>query len=143
MAFGDPLAQLKLAIQATADVLAALQASLSLQLPPISAQVSASLDAAAVLEVKIGGINAAIDLALAVKLGAVNFLAQLDAALSLGGVALYYWRDIATSTLQAQIAAHNFGAEGFAPADLTTGVMLVTKTPGASASFNFLFALPP
>jgi len=96
-----------------------------------------------VLELKLGGINAAIDLALAAKLGAVNFLADLNLKLSLGGVALYYWRDIDTSTLLAQIAAHNFAGEGFAPADLTTGVMLLTKTPGASASFNFLFALPP
>jgi len=139
VAFGDPIAALKLAISASASVIAALQASLSLGIPPISIQVSANIALAAALLLKIGGINLLIDLSLGVRLAGINFLAQLQAALSLGGCVLYGWSGQPFGAALAQLGGYPFAADGFAPADNTYGILLVTETPAAVGAFQFMF----
>lgn len=141
IAFGDPIAALKLAISASASVIAALQASLAIGIPPISIQVSANIALAAALLLKIGGINLLIDLSLGIRLAGINFLAQLQAALSLGGCVLYGWSGQPFAAAIGQVAGYpGYVADGFGPADTTYGVMIVTKAPAAVGSFQFMFA---
>lgn len=144
IAFGNPLIALKGAVAATAQILAALRAALAIGIAPPTFSVSASLKLAATLQLKLGGINLLIDLSLGIRLAGINFLAQLNLALSLGGLQLYAWEGQDMVTTKAQIAAYNFGPDGFPPLTQVYGVMLVTATPGASGSFKFLFnpALP-
>lgn len=137
--FIDPIASLKAAIAGVLGVVASLQASLALGIPPLGIQVSASLGLAAALSVKLAGINLLIDLTLGVRLVGINFLAQLTAAISAGPVVAYGWSGITTTTLKSQIAAYNFGVDGFAPLDTVSGVMLLTKDPGAFTAMSFLF----
>jgi hypothetical protein len=141
IAFGDPLAALKLAISASASVIAALQASLAIGIPPISIQVSANIALAAALLLKIGGINLLIDLSLGIRLAGINFLAQLQASLSLGGCVLYGWSGQPFAGAIGQVIGYpNYLADGFGPADTTYGVMVVTKAPAAVGAFQFMFA---
>lgn len=144
VSFGDPIAALRAAIQAALQVVASLRVMLSLGIPPINLQVSASLALAASLQVKIGGINLAIDLALGVRLAGLNLLAALQLHLSLGNVSLYGWSEQTMPQVQAQIQAYPFNGDGFLPNQQTYGIMLATATPGASASFAYMFLpLPP
>jgi len=137
--FADPIALLKATISSALSIVASLSASLALGLPPLSIQISASLGLAAALSVKIGGINALIDLTLGVRLAGVNFLAQLNAAIGAGPVVGYGWSGISLATLQGELASYNFGADGFLPFDTVSGVMLLTKDPGAFTGMQFLF----
>ena len=142
VAFGDPIAQLKMAIQASIQVVAGLQAALALGLPTISVQVSVSLQIAAVLQIKIGGINLLIDLTLGVRLAGVSFLAQLQAALSAGPATLYAWTNTPMNTIQSQIGSYLFNADGFNPGDNVSGVMILAKDPSFYAGASFLFLMP-
>jgi len=141
IAFGDPLTALKMAIAASISVIAALQASLAIGIPPISIQVSVNIALAAALLLKIGGINLLIDLSLGIRLAGINFLAQLQAALSLGGCALYGWSGQPFVNALGQIVGYpSYPADGFNPPDITYGVMVVTKAPAAVGAFQFMFA---
>ena len=142
----NPLAGLQASLQAIAQLTAGLQAAIALGLPSISAQVSADVGAAAALTaalgLKLGGIQALIDLALKVKLPAVNFIADLAASLSAGPVVLLsfgYPVDEMLSSVGGQtLAKFNTGLTGIAPADPVAGLMLVTKTPSAKAAISAL-----
>ena len=69
----------------------------------------------------------------------MNFLAQLGAAIGAGPAVGYGWSGISMAALQTQIAAYNFLADGFLPIDTVSGVMLLTKDPGAFIGMQFLF----
>jgi hypothetical protein len=137
--FSNPLAALAAAIAASIQVVAGLQAALALGIPPLTVSISASVAIAAAAQAKIGLLNAAIDVALGVVGVGANFLAQLQAAIGAGPVTLYGWSAIPMATLQGEIAAHNFTADGFSPASSVYGVLLLTASPSAFVGMQFLF----
>lgn len=137
--FSNPLLTLAAAINASIQVIAGLQAALALGIPPLSVSISASIAIAAAATAKIGLLNVAIDVALGVVGVGANFLAQLQAAIGAGPATLYGWSAIPMATLQAELATHNFTADGFAPLSSVYGVMLLTAAPSAFAGMQFLF----
>lgn len=137
--FSNPLLTLSIAISASAQIIAGLQAALALGIPPLTVSISASIAIAAAAQLKIGLLNLAIDVALGVVGVGVSFLAELQASIGAGPVTLYGWSGIPMSTLQGEIATHNFLADGFTPASSVYGVMLLTAAPSAFVGMQFLF----
>lgn len=126
-----------------------LQAQISLALsgaiPTVSIEAGAQLSAlasfAALLEVQIGGLEALIQGALAVKIPAVSFAGSLAAALSAGPVFVISWDSVALGTAGADINADfsaglSLSGNSITPAELTYGVLLVTKAPTAWAGIS-------
>lgn len=143
ISFVDPVAAIKNAITAALRVVAGLQASLQLGIPPLGVQVSASINLAAALQVRLSLINAAIDIALGVRLTGLNFLGQLTGALNAGPIVGYAWNSQSMLALQGEIAGYNFAADGFGPLTPVSGVMILTGAPSAYIGLQFMFVTPP
>lgn len=139
ISFSNPLLTLSVGIQAALQVIAQLQAALAIGIPPLTVTISASIAIAAAAAIKIGLLNVAIDVALGVVGVGASFLASLQASLSAGPVTIYGWSGIPMSTLQGEIAGHNFLADGFPPASSVYGVLLMTAAPSAFVGMQFLF----
>lgn len=139
----DPLASLKLAIAAVAQLQAALTAALAF--PPVTLSVSAelvsSIALAGALSAKLGLIKALIQAALSVKLGAVKAAADLTAHLNAGpAFAFSFSGDTLgnTGTLIQGLFASGLsqGGNTILPSEVVTGVVLLTKVPSVSASLS-------
>ncbi len=139
----DPIQQIQLAIQAAAQLIVQLQAQLQAGIV-INANVTAVLKLIADLQIKLGGLNALLDLALNVQIPVIDFVAQIQAALTLGGIQLYAWSDQTAPQALSQMNAYNFAGDGFGPATSTYGVLIITAAPGASVSLKVILnpALP-
>lgn len=137
--FANPITTLINAIKASIQVIAGLQASLALGIPPLTVQISASVSIAAAALVKLGLLNAAIDVALGVVGVGANALAGIQGAASAGPVVGYGWSGITMSALESQFAAYNFGADGFSPSTPVYGILILTGAPSAFAGLSVLF----
>lgn len=134
----DPFTQLQATVTALLALLAQLQGQLALGLPEVQFTLSARLQLIAQIQVKLAGINALIDAMLDVRIPVVNLIGIIEAAFSLGNVVLYGWSDQTMAAALSQMQAYNFAADGLG-ATPTYGVLFVTATPGAGASFKLLF----
>ncbi len=142
----DPFANIKIFLAAIAQLQAALQAALVLQLPSISiaAELSAAASIAGSLSVQLGGLRLALQAALAVKIPALRALAQLTAHANAGPAFAFSFTgdDLAPSgaDIAALFAAGLVdGGNTIAPfGEPVDGVVLLTKVPSVSAS---LFAI--
>jgi hypothetical protein len=141
----DPLGSLLAAFSATASALAELEAAIAAGIAPPSLQVdlTAQADLLVALQLKLGGINALLELAASVRLAGINAAGQLQAALGVGPVALYAATNQPLSTLLSQIAAQDYSAEGFSPSDLVSAILILSKAPGFQAGASVLFPMPP
>lgn len=141
--FANPFLNVQLTLSALANITASLSASISLSIPTlqISAQLSANVALAAVLGLRLGGIQALISAALAVKLPAIDFLASLAANLALGPVVVASWGytdppDTLANTGADIAAAFSSGYGGIGAGDNVYGVLLVTAVPSASVGIS-------
>lgn len=137
--FSNPLATLANAIKASVQVIAGLQAALALGIPPLSVQISASINIAAAALAKISLLNASIDAALGVVGAAGSAVGQLSGALSAGPVVGYGWSGVTLAQLQTEMASYNFGADGFSPLTGVYGILVLTGSPSAFAGIQFMF----
>jgi hypothetical protein len=147
----DPLAALKAALAAIAQLQASLTAALTL--PPmtmsIGAELSASAALAASLSLKLGGIKLLIEAALAVKIPAVQFAAQFAASLGAGPVYIVPFEGstlAATGTELSAKFAGGLGPDGsvpkLEPSETVFGLVLVTSTPSAYAAMRAIINAP-
>jgi hypothetical protein len=133
----DPLAAIKAAILALAQLTASLQLALSLPLPVLSIQATARISAMAALSaslaLKIGGIKALLAAGAAVKIPMLKFVEQIVAALSLGPAHLLSFTGASLGVSGAQIAAQFAAGLGpsdpISPLELVDGIIIVTKDP--------------
>lgn len=141
----DPLASMKAVLEASIAVVSQIQAALAagIALPTFTVSAVTQLQLIAALQVKIGAINALIELALGVRLAGLNFAGQLQAALSAGPAALYAGTGQTLAASLAQISSHDYSDAGLAPGDTVHVVVLVSKAPSFYAGASFLFPMPP
>jgi len=145
---GDPLANLKLLLAAVAQLQAALQAALILQLPSVelSAELTASLALVGALSVRLGLLNALIKAAINIKLGALKFAADLDAKLSAGPVVIFDFTNETLSDagnhIQGLFTGPGIGPVGpshIAPGDsCLLGIVMVTKDLSAKLALDVI-----
>jgi hypothetical protein len=141
----DPLANLRLAISAVAQLQAALQAALSLPTITIglSAELSASMALAGALSFKLGGIKLLLEAAIQIKIAAMKFVGDLQVGLSLLGAAAFSFSgdpmDVTGGQIQALFAGP-IGPPGqeIQPTDIVHGVVLMTKLPAVKAALNVI-----
>jgi Mrp family chromosome partitioning ATPase len=147
----DPLAALRTAIAAVAQLQANLTAAL--QLPTVSLSLSAEIGAtaalAAALTAKLGILEGVISAALAVKIPATNFSTGLGNALGVGPAILLAFNGIGDATtmaaigslIQAKLSAPvNFGPDTINPGDFTSGILLLTTASPVFTAMSVLFA---
>lgn len=141
----DPFANIKIFLASIAQLQAALQAALVLQLPSISlsAELSAAAALAGTLSVQLGGLRAAITAAIAVKIPALRALAALTAHANAGPAFAFSFTGDRLDVSGADIAALFAGGlvdggNSILPSEVVDGVVLLTKEPSVSAS---LFAI--
>jgi hypothetical protein len=140
----NPLDSILVAIAGALAAIAGLQASLSAGIALPSINVSASLEVIASLQVRIGGIQALLDLSLGIRLQGLGVHSALAAALSVGPVACYAATGQQLSTLLGQIGSRDYQGEiGIAPFDTVDAVLLLSKAPGFYAGASVLFVMPP
>lgn len=148
----NPAARLQAILGALAQLQAAIQAALQLPAPEISLQLSAALDAAAIIEVQLGLLQALIKASLRVKIPAVTFAADLAANLSAGPITLFAFGDplppgmplaAVGSEIQAAFANPAGIDGGILPTDNVAGLLLVTKTPSAFAGIRATMKTSP
>lgn len=141
----NPAAQMQMALDAALATVATIQAAIQAGIVPPAFQVNAGLqlELIAALQIKLGAINALIELALGVRAAGLDFAGQLKAALSAGPVALYAATGQDIDAALAQISSHDYTDAGFGPGDVVTVIVLVSKAPGFHAGASFLFPLPP
>ena len=147
ISISDPFAALEALIAAFVQIQAQVSLILTLGLPTVSVQLSATLSASlaisASLSLTLGGLNLLIQAALAVKLPVINILAELQAALSAGPFVLLSIGYEAPETLeesgidyQALTTGPIGSPVGINPTDQVYGVIILTKSPSASASLS-------
>lgn len=139
----DPFAQLEALIAAFIQIQAQVSVIIALGLPSLQINLSASLSISAALQLQLGGINLLIQAALAIKLPVVNIIAELQAALSAGPFVLLSVGYNAPSTLFTSGIEYQALTEfpigspvGILPTDQVYGVIILTKSPSASASLS-------
>lgn len=141
LSISDPFAD----IMAMANLLASLSISLPTIQLELTASIATNLALAAALAIQLGGISAMIELMLAVKLPVVEFFAALAAALSAGPVFLLNFEaDVfsgglaaAGGLIAAQFAAGLIsGPNTIAPGEPVYGIILLTKEPLVFASLG-------
>ncbi len=144
----DPTVSLQLAIAAVAQLQAALQAALTLPSINIglSAELSASVAIIAALQVRLGGLQLALELALRLKLGALNLLAQLQASLSAGPAFAYSFTGDTLATTGAQISGEFTSGlsdppNTILPSDQVSGIIIVTKDPAVAAALSAIITV--
>ena len=144
---GDPLAALKLALAAIAQLQAALQAAISL--PPVNLSISAELTAAAALvaslKVKLGLIDLLIKAALKVKLEALKFAGDLQAKLGASAVLATFSGTTLSVAGDDIKTLFDGGVPTIGSGDgPVSGIIIVAKTvAGFTASIDFLFGATP
>jgi hypothetical protein len=143
----DPFAALEALIAAFVQIQAQVSLILTLGLPNIAAQLaatlSASLSISAGLSLNVSGVGLLIEAALAVKLPAINLLAELQEALTAGPFVLLAVGYDSFTTLedsgfdyQALTTGPIGSPTAIYPTDQVYGVMILTKSPSASASLS-------
>lgn len=150
----DPYSAIRDALQALIELQGSLTAALAL--PPVVLSVSTELAAAsavsAALTAKLGAIKLLLDAATAVKNPAVRLAADLAASLSAGPVVLLSFDGLNVSgaggppnaTMQeiGAVIANTFnfpvGSPPIQPTDTVSGIILVTKSPGAFTALGSL-----
>ena len=133
----DPLAAIKAAILAFAQLTASLQLALSLPLPVLSIQAAARISAMAALgaslALKVGGIKALLAAGAAVKIPMLKFVEQIVAALSLGPAHVVSFTgsrlDVSGIQISNQFSLGLSNGPQIFPADLVDGIIIVTKDP--------------
>jgi hypothetical protein len=148
----DPLAALRLAIAAAAQLQAALTAALTL--PPVQLSLSAELSAAAALAgaltARIGGLKLLIAAALQVKIPAIKLASDLALAASAGPAIILSFDGIADGTNLAQIGGQiqskfssgvSFGPDSIGPATPVSGVIIVTAGASVFASLGAILTV--
>lgn len=148
---GDPLAALKLAISALAQLQAALQAALVL--PPITLSLGAELSATAALigtlSVRLGLLSVALQAALKIKLGALTAAADFQANLSAGPVVAFTFAGDSWTVNGGKISSlfnggtvDGFSISGLVPSDTVAGgVVLVAGSPSAAAALSAIISV--
>lgn len=144
----NPIAAFQAALAALVQVQANIQAALSAGIPTMGVDIGVSMSASAAitgaLGAKLGGISALLEAALQVKLGATQFAGELQASLGAGPI------DVLTFGFDTPMTATQVGTEagavfqalpGISPSDQIYGVMIVTKSPAASAAIAGLFKI--
>jgi hypothetical protein len=140
----NPLVNIQLLLSAIANVQASLSAAFSIPQVPtaqLAAQISANAAFQGAIGAKLSGIQAVISAALAVKLPAIDFLASLTANLSAGPVVVASWGfanppDTLVNTGAQIDALFSGGVGGIAANDTVYGVLVLTKSPSASAAIS-------
>ena len=145
IAVSDPIAALKQQLQALLAVQAGISALLAFGLPPLAVQAQGSLAISAALALKLGGIRLLIQLVLQLKLPLVNLLAGLN--LGAGPFVLMSVGFAAPSTLASSVSEYNAlvsgGIGGILPGDQVYGVIILTKSPAASAALAGVIRTTP
>lgn len=138
----NPFASFQAALAAIAEL------QLSLELPNLSLQLSASLSFSAMLGLQIGGLDIALQAALAVKIPMVRLAAQMAAALNAGPVFALVFNDEpsqhVTLAQAGQQISSMFSAglvdpdsgNLIAPNAPVYGILLVTSAPSAWAGIG-------
>jgi hypothetical protein len=141
IAVADPISVLKQTLAGLGGLTAAFSAALALPLPGtgLLPAISASASISAALSLRLGGLQGLMSQAINMRLAGVEFIAALGANLSAGPVVLASWGYTGGTTTLAQAGVDISGAfvggiEGIAPFEQVTGVLLVTKSPSASAA---------
>jgi hypothetical protein len=138
----NPFASLEAVLIAIANLQAAISAGLTLPAIQLNAELTANADLIAGLEIKLGILDLAVQALLNIKIPALGLAADATAALAGPGVVLL---EMTPNTLAAHGAEINnlfgvTGITGIAPGDTgVVGYILVAKTPGIKASFDFIF----
>lgn len=135
----NPILDLQTKVAAILAVLADLQAQLAIGVPTVQFSLAAQLELIAEIQIKLGGINALIDAILGVQIPVVNLIGAIEAAFGLGNVVLYAWSGQTVPQALGQMNAYDFAGDTFGAATQTYGVLFVTATPSAGASFKLLF----
>lgn len=148
---GDPLAAIRAALTAVAQLQASLSAALAL--PPIQLSLSAELSATAALAgtltAKLGLIDGVIRAALAVKLPAINFSEGIGLALGVGPAILLGFDGISDGTSMQSIGSLiqtklgtpvTFGGDTINPTDNVSGVLILTTVSPVFTAMSQLFA---
>jgi len=139
----DPLAAIKLALEAVVQLQASLQVALAL--PPISMGFDASSSAslAASLQATLGILDIAVNALLQIKIPALYLAARVVAALETPGASLV---KMSSDTLaNTGVALQGLFGQGLpqahvVPLDLIVGYAVVVKdAPGVEASLDFIF----
>jgi len=141
-----PQLGLEAALSGALAAVALLQAQISAGLSPPTFTISlaANLKLIAELQVRLGGIQALLDLSLGIKLQGLNVQAALALALGVGPVALYGATGQPLAALLSQISSRDYQADaGIAPGDVVDALLLVSKAPGFYAAASVLFVMPP
>ena len=145
VSLSNPLLQMTLALKAAADLVASIQSALDAGLVPPAFQVNVTtqLELLAALQVKLGAINALIELALGIKGDGLALAAQLQAALSVGPAAIYAATGQTLGDVVNQISGYDYSDAELTPGDTVTAILILSKAPGFHAGASFLFPLPP
>lgn len=145
VSISNPLASMTAALEAAISLVAQIQAALAagVIMPAFSVSAVTQLELVAALQIKLGAINALIELALGVRLDGLTFAGQLQAALSAGPAALYAATGQTLAAALSQIGSHDYSDVGLAPGDTVHVVVLVSKAPSFYAGASFLFPMPP
>lgn len=149
----DPLASLRAALAAIAQIQAALSLGLSLPVPSITAgaQLSANAALAAALTAKLGIIKGIIEAALRIKFPAIAAGAELAAALAAGPAIAATFDGLADNTSLSEIGSLveakfagglSYGAETIDPTDPVSGIMFVTTATAAFDAMAFIATGP-
>lgn len=140
----DPLYQL------LASVEAAISAVLAGNFGLPTIEVNAQLAAMASIEAKIEGITLLLELGLSLKIPIVQFIADLQAALTAGPFGMWVFSgpchtvgDEMQNLFTNGIGSPPMVGSAIGPLDQVFGILLLTKSPQAAASFEPIFGAPP
>jgi hypothetical protein len=153
IAFTDPFANIRAALEALIQLQASLSLALSLPplaLPEISLEIGFTAELIASLSLQLGGLDLAIDAALAIKIPAVRLAADLNAALSAGPAVLLAFDGISDPTNMQTIGnliATKFSSpvgafpDTIDPTDDIAGIMIITAAPSAYVGLEVIFPI--
>lgn len=148
LGISNPIAGFTAALAGIAVLQAQISLALSGSIPVISVDVTAQLSAtaafAAVLALQVGGLEALIQGALGVKEPSVSFSGALAAQLNAGPVMVLSFNDVLLGAAGAGIAADfatGLSKDGntISPFELSSGIVLVTKSPFAWQAMGSMF----
>ena len=130
-----------LLLSGLANLMANIQLALNLPIPSIALDIGANISLALALGIRLGGISALIEAALAVKLPAVAFFAALAAALSAGPVFLLNFDNITLAGAGGEIASQFSaglvdGGDFITAVEAVQGIILLTKSPSVFVSLG-------
>ena len=151
VSFDDPLAALRASLFAAIELQASLTLALSLPplvLPEIALDLAASASLVASLSFQLGGIDLAIQGALAIKIPAQRLAADLNVALGLGPMVLLAFDGLADGTSMQDIGdliatkfSSSLGTPQIDPPDPISGIIIITTATAAYAALNVVFPI--